>query len=104
MSGDESDVPQITTAENWHVGFGPGPKDDPADNPRHKSDYCLNIGVTWPGLVALEIKNTYRPSRSDPSTCSGKERPNGPAWSEHRSQLPRQLGRRVLGRDRLTSS
>jgi len=24
-SGDESDAPQITTAEDWHVGFAPGP-------------------------------------------------------------------------------
>ena len=24
--------------------------------PRHKPDYCLNVGVTWPGLVALEIE------------------------------------------------
>ena len=56
VSGDESDVPQITTAEDWHVGFAPGPGDDPADAPRRKPDYCLNIGFTWPGLVALEIE------------------------------------------------
>jgi Dyp-type peroxidase family len=56
VSGDESDVPQITTAEDWHVGFGPGPKDDPAADPRRTPDYCLNIGVTWPGLVALEVE------------------------------------------------
>jgi hypothetical protein len=24
VGGDESDTPQITTAENWHVGFEPG--------------------------------------------------------------------------------
>ena len=56
VSGDESDVPQITTAEDWHVGFAPGPGDDPAAAPRRKPDYCLNIGITWPGLVALEIE------------------------------------------------
>ena len=55
-SGDESDAPQITTAEDWHVGFASGPQDNPADVPRRKPDYCLNIGITWPGLVALEIK------------------------------------------------
>ena len=37
------------------MGFGPGPGDDPAAAPLHKSDYCLNIGLTWSGLVALEI-------------------------------------------------
>jgi deferrochelatase/peroxidase EfeB len=56
VSGDESDAPQITTAEDWHVGFAPGPGDNPAEAPRRKPDYCLNIGITWPGLVALEIK------------------------------------------------
>jgi hypothetical protein len=25
VNGDESDAPQITTAEDWHVGFAPGP-------------------------------------------------------------------------------
>jgi deferrochelatase/peroxidase EfeB len=57
VSGDESDAPQITTAEDWHVGFAPGPGDNPADVPRHKPDYCLNVGITWPGLVALEVKD-----------------------------------------------
>jgi len=57
VSGDESDVPQITTAEDWHVGFEPGPEDNPADVPRRKPDYCLNIGITWPGLIALEIRD-----------------------------------------------
>ena len=56
VSGDESDAPQITTAEDWHVGFAPGPRDDPAAGPRRKPDYCLNIGITWAGLVALEIE------------------------------------------------
>src|SRR5216117_2633110 len=57
VSGDESDAPQITTAEDWHVGFEPGPGDNPADLPRRKPDYCLNLGITWPGLVALEIRD-----------------------------------------------
>ena len=57
VSGNESDAPQITTAEDWHVGFAPGPGDDLADLPRHKPDYCLNVGITWPGLVALEVKD-----------------------------------------------
>ena len=57
ISGDESDVPQITTAEDWHVGFAPGPADNPSEAPRRKPDYCLNVGITWQGLVALEIKD-----------------------------------------------
>ena len=57
VSGDESDAPQITTAEDWHVGFMTGPSDDPKDVPRCKPDYCLNVGITWPGLVALGVKD-----------------------------------------------
>ena len=57
VSGDESDAPQITTAEEWQVGFEPGPGDNPADLPRRKPDYCLNLGITWPGLIALEVKD-----------------------------------------------
>jgi deferrochelatase/peroxidase EfeB len=57
VSGDEADAPQITTAEDWHVGFAPGPGDNRADVPRHKPDYCLNVAITWPGMIALEIKD-----------------------------------------------
>ena len=57
VSGDESDAPQITTARDWRVGFGPGPADDQSDPPRRKPDYCLNLGITWPGMVALELKH-----------------------------------------------
>ncbi len=57
VSGNEFDAPQITTAEDWHVGFEPGPGDNLADAPRRKPDYCLNVGFTWSGLIALEIKD-----------------------------------------------
>src|SRR5438309_7031770 len=57
VSGDESDAPQITTAEDWHVGFEPGPGDNLSDAPRRKPDYCLNLGTTWPGFIVLEVKD-----------------------------------------------
>jgi deferrochelatase/peroxidase EfeB len=57
VNRDESDAPQITTAEDWHVGFAPGPGDNPSEAPRRKPDYCLNVGITWPGLIALDIKD-----------------------------------------------
>jgi deferrochelatase/peroxidase EfeB len=57
VNGDEADAPQITTAENWHVGFAPGPYDEADAPPRRKPDYCLNLGITWPGLLALELKD-----------------------------------------------
>jgi deferrochelatase/peroxidase EfeB len=57
VSGDESDAPQITSAQNWHVGFEPGPADNPSEVPQFKPDYCLNLGITWAGLLALEVKD-----------------------------------------------
>jgi len=33
VNGDESDAPQITTAEDWHVGFAPGPGDNADEAP-----------------------------------------------------------------------
>src|SRR4051812_27213637 len=50
VSGDESDAPQVTTAAEWHVGFEPGPGDNVSEQPCRKPDYCLNLGITWPGL------------------------------------------------------
>jgi Dyp-type peroxidase family len=57
VSGNESDAPQVTTAEEWQVGFEAGPEDNPAERPQYKPDYCLNVGITWPGLIALGIKD-----------------------------------------------
>lgn len=57
VSGNESDAPQITMAKDWHVGLEPGPGDNQADAARCKPDYCLNLGITWPGLLALEVKD-----------------------------------------------
>src|SRR5271167_818183 len=30
---------------------------DETDAPQRKPDYCLNVGITWPGLMALEVPN-----------------------------------------------
>jgi deferrochelatase/peroxidase EfeB len=57
VGGDETDTPQVTTAEDWHVGFGPGPGDDLTAPPARKPDYCLNFGMTWNGLLALGIQD-----------------------------------------------
>src|SRR5439155_26681700 len=57
VSGAESYAPQVTTAEDGHVGFEPGPGDNLADVPRRKPDYWLNLGITCPGLIALEVKD-----------------------------------------------
>ena len=52
VDGDEATTPQLTTAEEWQVGFAAGPGDDPSALPRRKPDYCLNLGITWSGMVA----------------------------------------------------
>jgi deferrochelatase/peroxidase EfeB len=57
VNNNETDAPQITRATDWHVGFEPGPGDDPASPPRCKPDYCLSLGITWPGLLALEVQD-----------------------------------------------
>ncbi len=56
VNGNEADAPQLTTARDWHIGFEPGPGDNPAEAPRRKPDYCLNVAITWPGMIALEIQ------------------------------------------------
>ena len=73
-TGDERDVPQITTADEWHVAT-PGPHDDPRSSPKRKPDYCLNVGITWPGLVALGVERSASARfRPDPSTPSSRAR------------------------------
>jgi Dyp-type peroxidase family len=39
LTDDDPAVPRVTTAEPWPV----------------KPDYCINLGLTYPGLVALEV-------------------------------------------------
>ncbi len=38
-------------------GSSQGPADNPSEVPQFKPDYCLNLGVTWAGLMALEVKD-----------------------------------------------
>ncbi len=80
VSGDESDAPQITTAEDWHVGFAPGPGDNLADAPRRKPDYCLNLGITWPGLSRWRSKIASRRFRSSRSARLSPGPPNERNW------------------------
>jgi len=90
VNGDEADAPQITTAEDWHVGFEPGPGDNPSDPPGRKPDYCLNLAITWQGLVALEIKDrvpalsfrsfgAFVAGAADRAELVGDTGPSGPA-------------------------
>jgi len=90
VSGDETDTPQITTAEDWHVGFAPGPGDNPADAPRHKPDYCLNVAIT-------------RRSRSNHSAHSLTVPPNARDWWATRERVIRKTGLAPLGRATITS-
>ena len=90
-SGDDSDVPQITTADEWHVAT-PGPSDDPTSSPKRKPDYCLNVGITWPGLVALGVHDRLPRSRPDPSTPSSRGRHSGRNESATTETADRSVG------------
>ena len=59
-SGDNDGGLRITTADEWHVAT-PGPGDDPESLPKRRPDYCLNVGITWPGLVALGVQDRLPP-------------------------------------------
>ena len=101
VSGDESDVPQITTAEDWHVGFAPGPGDDPAAAPRRKPDYCLNVGITWPGLVALEIEERLPTLSFRVVRCvRRRSRASSRVGRRYRIEFAPELDRRVRKRRR----
>ena len=60
VSPDGENGLQVTTAEQWHVAV-PGPLDNPKTAPKRRPDYCLNVGVTWSGLVALGVKDHIPP-------------------------------------------
>src|SRR5207237_1449392 len=57
MIDGESYVRRIRTAKEGQVGYEAGEGDNAAEFSRHKPDYCLNLGITWQGLIALEIKD-----------------------------------------------
>ena len=44
------------TAGDWHVGFGPGPGRRSCGCTASQAGYCLNVGITWGPLVALEME------------------------------------------------
>ena len=57
VSGDESDTPQITTAEDWHVGFAPGPVRRPQPMPRVASPTTASTSASHgPDLCALGLE------------------------------------------------
>jgi hypothetical protein len=49
VSGNEADAPQITTAQNWHVGFEPGPADNPSDAPTSNLTIASTSASPGPG-------------------------------------------------------
>ena len=83
------------------MGFAPGPADDPAEPPRRKPDYCLNVGITWPGLVALELEERV-PTLSFKSFGAFIEGAARRAESigDTGAELARELGRRLRKRAR----
>ena len=75
----------------------------PPTAPRRKSDYCLNIGITWSGLVALEIENSSQRYPSSHSVRSSKEPRNEPSWSAIPDQVRPRTGSAGLEAGTITS-
>ena len=74
----------------WGSRRGPG--DNLADLPRCKPDYCLNLGITWPGLVAFEIKDrvptlSFQVVRRFRRRSSGTSEPGGRYRSKRAAEL-----------------
>ena len=96
VSGDESDAPQITTAEDWHVGFAPGPGDDPADAAAPQARLLPERGhyLAWtdcaggqrsrPGTLVQVVRRIH---------CRGR-RTSG-TGGRYRSKCAAELGRRL---------
>jgi hypothetical protein len=85
VSGNESDAPQITTAEDWHIGFEPGPAEHgPA---------CLH----WKSGIA------FRRSRSSHSVRLSPVPPNGRNWSAIPGRVTRSTGSADLAPEAITS-
>ena len=73
----------------------PGPADDPAAPPRTKPDYCLNLGITWPGLLALEVgERVPEPLVQVIQRVRRRSRRAGGIGRRYRSKWTEQLGRR----------
>ena len=77
--------------------------DNPADVPHHKPDYCLNVGITWPGLVALQVKDRVPRSRSSPSERSLLAPRNVRSWWATPDQARRKTGSAASAREAITS-
>ena len=103
VSGDESDVPQITTAEDWHVGFGPGPGDDPRP-PRVASQTIASTSVSpGPDWWHWRWRNASQRCRSSHLARSSKEPRNERSRSEKLGQARPRTGLPVLEKGTITS-
>ena len=103
VSGDESDVPQITTAEDWHVGFGARTgrrlRGRPASQARLLPQHRCHLGRTGgardggtrPSAVVQVIWRVHRRSRA----TSGVGRRN---WAELARELDCRFWKRARSR------
>ena len=103
VNDNETDAPQITRAKDWHVGFEPGPGDDPAASPRCKPEYCLNLGITWPGLSRSRFGIASLTSPSNRSAHSSPVPQHGRNGSVTRARMGRRTGSAVSEPEATTS-
>ena len=104
VSGNESDAPQITTAEDWHVGFAPGPGDNPADTSTPQARLLPERGHH----LARTDRAGDQGSRPDDVVqvvrrVHGRGRRTSEIGGRYRSQVHRRTGSASLGREAITS-
>jgi hypothetical protein len=96
VSGDESDAPQIIAAVDWHVGFAPGPGDNPTDA-RVASPIIASTSVSLgPDWLRWRQKNASRHYLSSDLVRSSKEPRNERSWSEITEQVLPKTGLTVF--------
>ena len=92
VSGDESDAPQITTAEDWHVGFGPG-HSMIRRVPRVASQTIASTSVSrGPGWWRWICRSTSRRYRSSHWRVHRRSRAPGGVDRRYRSKCGRDWG------------
>jgi hypothetical protein len=99
VNGDEKAAPQVTTAEEWQVGFGVGPGDDPAATPPGSRIIVSTSASPGPGWSRWKSRSAFPSFLSNPSRPSSKERRSARVESVTPAAMRRRTGLMVLERE-----
>ena len=97
VSGDESDAPQITTGRRLARGLCTGTRRQSRRGAAAQApNLCLNVGITWPGMIALELRDRVPALAFEFVQCvHGRCRRTSEVSGGYWSKRPRKLGWRV---------